>query len=128
MTTTTKPKPARGGVAHVPTDRERLQVELMVAGGMTLDDIAMALGISRKTLSKHFAPEIEHGKAKVRGKLTSQVMALALGGDKPMLCFVLKTQFGWKETAVQEHVGKEGGPLTVIKRVIVDPVATPTED
>ena len=52
------PKPLR------PTKCQRRQVELAIATGMTLPEIAAALDISRSTLSKVFAAEISTGRAR----------------------------------------------------------------
>ena len=49
-----------------PTSAERRQVELAIATGMALPDIAAAGDISRSTLCKVFAVEIATGRAKRR--------------------------------------------------------------
>jgi high-affinity Fe2+/Pb2+ permease len=107
-----EPKPRGRGHLFEPTDKERLQVELMVAGGITQDDICLALDIAKKTLAKHFKAELERGSAKVHAKLASSALAMALAGDKTMMIFVLKTRFGWRDKGGDDSEQK--GTVTII--------------
>lgn len=52
--------------AFKPTAAMREKVATAVAGGMTQEAIAEALGISRPTLCKHFGPELRSGAAQRR--------------------------------------------------------------
>jgi AraC-like DNA-binding protein len=56
--TRTGPKP------FVPTTRQRHEVELAVAVGMSLETIADALDVSRRTLGRAFARELAVGRSK----------------------------------------------------------------
>jgi AraC-like DNA-binding protein len=56
--TRTGPKP------FVPTTRQQHEVELAVAVGMSLETIADALDVSRRTLCRAFARELAVGRAK----------------------------------------------------------------
>lgn len=55
-----------GPKAYSPSNADRHRVQLAVAAGMTLPEIAAALDISRSTLSKLFADDIANGRAKCR--------------------------------------------------------------
>lgn len=51
-------KRSRGRPAHQPTSALRRQVSIAAGGGMRHEDIALALGIARDTLEKHYAHEL----------------------------------------------------------------------
>jgi DNA-binding XRE family transcriptional regulator len=80
-----------------PTDQERNLVRILAACGITQEDIADALGVSRRVLARRFGAELENGAKTVHAKLAAKAVSMALAGDKTMLCFVLKTKFRWRE-------------------------------
>lgn len=61
------------------TTAQRRDVELMKVDGWSDERIAAQLGISRTTLLKHFAKELEFGADKVRRK---QLVNLSRASDK----------------------------------------------
>ena len=87
------------------------QVESLAANGLTDEQIASALGISRTTLAsrkrenEQFVQAIKKGKAKGVAVVTNKLMESIKGGNMTGMIFFLKTQAGWKETSVQEHTG-----------------------
>ena len=93
------------------------QVESLAANGLTDEQIASALGISRTTLSnrkrenEQFVQAIKKGKAKGIALVTNKLMESIKGGNMTGMIFFLKTQAGWKETNVQEHTGADGNPI-----------------
>ena len=93
------------------------QVESLAANGLTQEQIASALGISRTTLSnrkrenEQFVQAIKRGKAKGIALVTNKLMESIKGGNMTGMIFFLKTQAGWKETNVQEHTGANGADL-----------------
>lgn len=93
------------------------QVESLAANGLTDEQIASALGISRTTLSnrkrenEQFVLAIKRGKAKGIALVTNKLMESIKGGNITGMIFFLKTQAGWKETNVQEHTGADGQPI-----------------
>ena len=95
------------------------QVESLAANGLTDEQIASALGISRTTLSnrkrenEQFVQAIKRGKAKGIALVTNKLMESIKGGNMTGMIFFLKTQAGWKETNVQEHTGANGGAIHV---------------
>lgn len=56
----------RGRPAYNPTQQDRRRVELMVADGMTDDQMAAALGIGDYSLKTHFRRELTGGRARKR--------------------------------------------------------------
>jgi AraC-like DNA-binding protein len=59
-----KAKSKPGPKPVVPTTRQRHHVELAVSIGMSLEDIADAMDLSRRTLCRTFAREVAVGRAK----------------------------------------------------------------
>jgi len=56
-------KRGRGRPEHKPTKASRRTVSIGAGGGMRHEDIALALGINRDTLVKHYALELSTGAA-----------------------------------------------------------------
>ena len=96
------------------------QVEALAANGLTDEQIASALGISRTTLSnrkrenEQFVLAIKRGKAKGIALVTNKLMESIKGGNITGMIFFLKTQAGWKETNIQEHTGANGDPISLL--------------
>ena len=95
------------------------QVESLAANGLTDEQIASALGISRTTLSnrkrenEQFVQAIKRGKAKGIALVTNKLMESIKGGNMTGMIFFLKTQAGWKETNLHEVTGANGGAIQV---------------
>jgi len=104
------------------------QVESLAANGLTDEQIASALGISRTTLSnrkrenEQFVLAIKRGKAKGIALVTNKLMESIKGGNMTGMIFFLKTQAGWRETSVQEEENKEAknNPKNTITINVVD--------
>ena len=97
------------------TADQRALVESAAAFGITQADIAEQLGIQEKTLRKHFRRELNSGKFKVdmtEGKTVTELME---SGDERVRLDAAKyytaRRMGWKETNVNEQVGKDGVPI-----------------
>ncbi|UHD44924.1 hypothetical protein LUX29_18140 [Aureimonas altamirensis] len=70
-----------GRKAYRPTQEGREKVRVLKAGGMTDSAIAVAMGISAPSLSKHFSEELAKGSAIVRSELLMARYRAALGGN-----------------------------------------------
>ena len=69
--------------------------------GITHDMICSIANISKPTLYKYYAEEIEQGKASSTAKVANNLYRMATGEGKEALTaciFWLKTQAGWRET------------------------------
>lgn len=66
---------------YAPTDEDRAKVQVLKAGGMTNEAIAVALGISEPTLRKHFPSELDRATAKVRAEMLMARYHAAKGGN-----------------------------------------------
>jgi len=79
------------------------KVESLAAQGLTEEQIADALGVSRTTLnnrrreSEQFDQAIKRGKAKGVAIVTSKLMEQVKGGNVTAMIFFLKTRGGWSE-------------------------------
>ena len=100
-----------GRPSHKATDDSRRQVEAMAGYGMPEASIATAIGIDAKTLRKHYRHELDIGHIKANSAVAQSLFRKATG-DGPQsvtaAIFWAKTRLGWKETMVNELIGKEG--------------------
>jgi hypothetical protein len=114
----------RGRPTLEPTDKQRGQVEAMIRYGIPETEIAQALGISKTTLLKHFRNEINASATKANTQVGEFIFATIVGlpipGRRPvtderaratLAMFWAKTRMGWKETVINQHEGKGGGPI-----------------
>ncbi len=73
-------KPA-GRPEHEPNYETRRTVELLVAAGTPMPQIAHTLGISEPTLRKHYPEQIGQGRAKVFASMLASLHAAARKGN-----------------------------------------------
>ena len=80
------------------------KVEELAGRGLTQQQIADALGISRTTLqgrirdSELFEQAIKRGQAKGIASVSNKLFESAMRGEAWAVCFFLKTKGGFKET------------------------------
>ena len=80
------------------------KVESLASRGLTQQQIADALGISRTTLygrikeSEQFEQAIKKGQAKGVASVSNKLYESAMRGEAWAVCFFLKTKGGFKET------------------------------
>ena len=70
-----------GRPAFKPTAAMRRKVTNAAAGGMLHEEIAIALGICRKTLEKHFEVELSSGAMNRRAEVYDAMVRVALKGN-----------------------------------------------
>ena len=94
--------------AFAPTDKDRMFVASMVAGGVTLASIADVIGVSVHVLAKAFATEIATAGA-IATELVSRKMFERAIGDGPQGyaagALWLSRRSGWREKTEIEHSG-----------------------
>ncbi len=108
-----KAKPGRGRPTFQPTAAHHLLVKNLTLLGSRESTIASCIGISVETFRKYFPERVKY-REQMLGKIAQSAYQKALKGDTGMICFVLKTQAGWRETG---NVHLTGG-VQIIKRVI----------
>lgn len=64
-----------------PTAAHRRKVEELVSCGVSQEDCARAIGISKPTLVKHFEEELSSGAAKKRAEVISMLYKAAKKGN-----------------------------------------------
>lgn len=107
-----------------PTDRHRGQVEAMARYGIRQEEIARAIGVSKPTLQKNFAEELETGSTKANAQVGEFLFCTIIGSPIPgrtpikderarvtAAIFWAKTRMNWRETNVHQHEGKDGSPI-----------------
>ena len=97
--------------AFEPTEAERKQVEAMSGFGVPQDDIALVIGIDKKTLTKHFRRELDTGAAKANARVSESLFKQAIGGNVAAAIFWTKARMGWREKVEAEN--KEGTTIIV---------------
>lgn len=105
----------RGAPTFKPTDEERQQVIQMCAVGIPQESICRVIrgGIDDKTLRKHFREELDTAATKANAQVGGKLFNKAMAGDTTAMIWWSKTRMGWKETSVNEHVGKDGMELNL---------------
>ena len=86
----------------------------MAGYGVGEIDIARVAGIDPKTLRKHYRDELDNGHVKANIKVAENLFRKATGEGREAVVaaiFWLKTRAGWRETAVYEVSGRNGGPI-----------------
>ena len=100
-------------IEHEPTDAQRQTVQLHTTVGTIQPVIAQLLGITEKTLRKHYRDELDLSRAKANATIGGALFNKAKGGDTAAMIFWMKTQAGWRETNVTEHTGANNGPIKI---------------
>lgn len=97
-----------------------------LASVLSTEQIADYFGVCRTTFYEIRArqPEVSEryniGKAKAIANIGQSLLKKALSGDTASMTFYLKTQAGWKETSGVELTGKDGAPVSVVTRKIIE--------
>jgi hypothetical protein len=122
------PPPAAPKIGHrppyEPTDKDRLTVKVMVAGGIEQTAIAGVLGISHVTLRKYFRREIDTGAAEIGAQIVASLITMAVG-QKPApgrnavtpnvnaAKWYTQARMGWSERITVVDGGTETDPRTM---------------
>lgn len=89
--------------AHVPTEASRLRVQEL-AEVFTEAEIARRLGISDRTLRKHYRAELDHAMEATASAVAANLKQFAMGlkgtekAQVTAAIFYLKVRCGWRET------------------------------
>ncbi len=107
-----------GRPAHEPTHEGRELVKLHATVGTTQEGIARILGIDPKTLRLHYRDELDTSRDQANAVIGGALFNKAKAGDTAAQIFWMKTRAGWKETAVVEHTGPDGGPVLIDTKML----------
>lgn len=97
-----------------PSAEQRRQVEMLSNYGLTQDQIAEFLNISRPTLRKYCSKELERGKINARLLVTKKLFANIMKGREASIFFWLKCQGRWSERAGESQAESDGLPAIEI--------------
>ncbi len=118
-------KRGRGQPQHEPTAEQRNLVRALAGYGAPQDYIAGEIGVSKPTLLKHYAEELNSGVAKANSLVVESLFKTAVKGNVTAQIFWLKCRAGWREredtNAVTVNAGS-GSSIKVIAGVDLDEV------
>ena len=77
-------------------------VNALSAYGVTHDEIALYIKVSKPTLYKYYGDELKLGKIKANTRIAEKLYNMAKDGDRTACIFWLKTRAGWRETSRME--------------------------
>ncbi len=117
-------KHAGGRPPHQPNDITIAEVKALSSLGLTQAMVADYIGISIKTLRKHYRDVIAKAKVGRLRQVAETAYDMAVSGSFPaMTMFYLKTQGHWRETdKVEEPVSDETVTKVEIEVVKTDDV------
>ena len=106
---------------HEPTEKQRGHVEVMAGMGIPHEEIARYIGITLKTLYRHYRHELDIGGTKATFEVARTLYNKATGGDTTAAIFWLKARAGWSERSQVALTDKDGEPLKLgISAVLSD--------
>ena len=82
---------------HEPTKQTRELVTLHSTVGTNQDIVADIIGITAKTLRRHYREELDQSTAKANASIGGVLFNKAKGGDTTAMIFWMKTRAGWRE-------------------------------
>ena len=95
---------------NVPYERNEetaAVVNALSAYGVTHDEIALYIKVSKPTLYKFYGDELRLGKIKANTRIAEKLYDMAKNGDRTACIFWLKTRAGWRETSRMEVMNAE---------------------
>jgi len=98
---------------HQPTEKTKATVQQSSGLGLPQEQIAALIGISPKTLTKHYPIELALGKAMASAQVAKSLFNKATQGDTTAAIWWTKTQMGWSEKTQHEITGANAGPLVI---------------
>ena len=108
-----------------PTAEQRQLVLNLASIGCTVDEIQHCIPWGRpkpidgKTLLKHFADELDRGRALDAMRVKKRLHDLIDQGNVAAIIFYLKVRCGYSETVKVEATGRDGTPLAPLAQVTV---------
>ena len=94
---------------HVPTDESRAVIRALAQFGIPQEQMARQIGVSVKTLTKHYAVELQDGALVANVKVATNLFAMASGekggAAQQATCaiFWAKVRMGWREGSDVQH-------------------------
>jgi len=92
---------------HQPTPKELKYVEALSSYGVPEDDIARVVGITIKTLRKHYRDQLENGSTRANAQIAGFLFTAAKKGSVPAMMFWLRCRSRWAEGSALSALGKK---------------------
>jgi hypothetical protein len=105
-----------GRPEYVPTDKDRAFVRAMSMAGAQHERMAEVIGITAKTLRKHFRHELDYGRDQANANVVANLYRQATKDDPKAITAAIywtKAQMGWREASRTEITGADGGPAKI---------------
>ena len=83
--------------SKAPTEEQRKLVQTMAAAGIQSEAICLVIGVSGKTLRKHYRAELDTAVTRANAMVASSLYMKAIKGNVVAQIFWVKTRAGWKE-------------------------------
>ena len=106
-------KRKRGRPPHLKTATTESEVYKLSIVGTRYEDIALVLGISNDTLTKHYKEVLEKGRIEANAAVAGTLYEKAKQGDTSSMIFWLKTRAQWSEKNTTELTGEGGAPINI---------------
>lgn len=97
-----------------PTEDQRRLVRSLAAYGNTQEQIASVIGVSSRTLRKHFRLELDRAAVEVNSQVAQVLFKKAIAGDTTAAIFWLKCRAGWRERGTAEPGPALSPPFVVM--------------
>lgn len=100
-----------GPKGHVPSHSDRKVVAALAAFGIKQDHIARKVGVTKKTLEKHYRDELDLAMTDADAAVVHNLHKKATGNGPGCVTAAIwwtKARLGWKEHVVNENVGEPG--------------------
>lgn len=110
--------------AHQPTEATRATAEALAGvAGFRQAEIAAFLGITEKTLRKHYRAELDRATVTAVAKVAETLFQKAIAGDVTAMIFWLKARAGWSDKPTDS--GDDAPPPTRVVIQVRDARLTP---
>ena len=92
---------------HEVTELTRQTVKLHALVGTPQEMICTVLGITSRTLRKHYRTELDTSLAEANSKVGGKLYNKAISGDTSAMIFWLKTRAGFREQEKQKEIKED---------------------
>ena len=107
----TEEKRGPGKPQFEPTEENRKTVKAMAGYGIPQEEIAAVIGCDPKTLRLHFREDLDTAATIANARVAQSLFNQATSGNVSAAIFWAKVRMGWTERVVNEHTGRDGGPI-----------------
>jgi AraC-like DNA-binding protein len=107
-----------------PSDQQRQLVKSLAAYGIGQEEIARKIGVSAKTLRRHFREELDRGATDANAKVAQAMYKMATSGEFPAATiFWLKCRASWRQNGRVGREAQQTAPFVVEVLQGPEPVA-----